>query len=139
MITKLKLKNKKIISLFLLLTIMCITLIIGYLMIIDIDCLLFGKEVVGKIEPINENSTDKQLVFYDNGNRKTKILKNSVLKGSINVIISKRFNKFTYLSKNNIIYINLFRFVAFVFFFIISIKLIRLHFQGKDINSLFPR
>ena len=133
----LKINQNKIISFFILICLLCTIVIIGYLMIVDFDCLLFGKKVTGQIESINSSNSYRQLNFWDDGIEKTIVLKNSTLEGNIDVIISKRFNKYTYLSINKIIFLNLIRFLIITIICFYSFKLIKLHLKGKDINSLF--
>jgi len=112
---------------------------IGRGLVIDLDCMLFGDQVPGRIEYKQGSKTEKVLVFHHKGKAYVKPMKAEKKIRETEVQISEHFNTYRYLGVKRMTIVIVLESLVLIAFSTFNLKLLRLHFKGKNLNSIFEK
>jgi len=112
---------------------------IGRGLMLDLDCMLFGDQVPGRIEYKQGSKTEKVLVFHHNGKEYLKPMEPEKKIRDTEVQISEHFNTYRYLGVKRMTIVIVIESLVLIAFSTFSLKLLRLHFKGKNLNNFFEK
>lgn len=112
---------------------------IGRGLVLDLDCMLFGVQVPGKIEYKQGSKTEKVLVFHHKGKEYVKPMKPEKRIRDTEVQISEHFNIYRYLGVKRMTLVIVLESLALIAFSTFNLKLLLLHFKGKNLNNFFEK